>query len=111
MGSWSFIVIEVTKKKAAINNKIETRKRENIGIIYFLTLKDQVIKNSATNSPASFLPIDLAVNTCPSPVLIAANTVRLKESPSSQRKLVLPVAFLKYFASKPVTNIEIEGST
>jgi len=27
--------IEVTKKKAAVNNKIETRKRENIGRLIF----------------------------------------------------------------------------
>src|SRR5688572_4931795 len=62
---------------------------------YFFDLKDQLTKNSATTSPASFLPVDLAFTTRGSPVRIASSIILLNRSPSSQVKYVLPVAFLE----------------
>ena len=64
-------------------------------LYYFLTLNDQAIKNSATNSPSLFLPTDFALIALPSPLAIASSITPFIASPSSQVNVVMPVAFLK----------------
>src|SRR5687767_2838204 len=63
---------------------------------HFLTLNDQVTKNSATTSPAAFLPVDPALTCLASPEAIASSIALLNNQPSLQVNIVLPVAFLKY---------------
>src|SRR5688500_5043436 len=76
---------------------------------FFFSLNDHVILNSATISPSAFLPIDLALTILPSPVAVLASIVFNIISPSSQIKVVRPVAFLKYSDSTFTTNIETAG--
>src|ERR1700726_1497617 len=58
-------------------------------------LNDQVIKTSATSSPASFLPTERARKISPCPLARACSIVWRMEAPSIQVKRVRPVAFLK----------------
>src|SRR5688500_8523509 len=82
----------------------------NFHTVYLLlTLNDQVIKNSATVSPASLIPTDRATKDCASPLLTAFSITALNAAPSLQVNLVLPVAFFIYCESTRTTSIDMAG--
>ena len=58
------------------------------------TLSDQVNENSATSSPASFVPIDLTEMILLLLAAMASSTASRNASPSRQVKVVMLVAFL-----------------
>src|SRR6185437_7436401 len=77
--------------------------------VRFFTLKDQVMKNSATGSPAALAPSERTFIVCASPVVRALSMASRIAGPSVQRNRVRPVAFLKYSASVRITSMDTGG--
>src|SRR5436190_20112171 len=75
----------------------------------FFDLNDHVIKNSATNSPALFLPTVFALIVLPSPDSTVSSMHFFICDPSSQTNVVLSTAFLKYSPSVFTTSMLTGG--
>lgn len=75
----------------------------------FFTLKDHVIKNSATTSFALFRPTDLTLIVLASPEETHSSIVPCIFSPSSQTNVVVSAAFLKYSDSTFITSMDTAG--
>src|SRR6476660_4262291 len=84
--------------------------REKKGYLFF-TLKLQVILNSATISPSLLVPTLRIVASVPFPLAAASLMAYCTRWPSSQVKLVRPVAFLEKLPSTFNTSILIGGSS